>query len=123
MPGQILSGNEVACAEVFAIRFVDRRRPRRQSVRYFGCHLGDAASCIASWRSRKYEEELRDIDGPSVSFSTNHRARCREELLDSIEATAKRSKLRPEDVWRNENEPYRIKLTYMIEEIPQYAGR
>lgn len=51
-----------------------------------------------------------------MSFSTSI-VDVTAELLASIELDKQQLKLRTEDIWRNENEPYRIKLTYMLEKL------
>lgn len=63
----------------------------------------------------KYEETLREaLD--YMSFSRNI-VEVTEELLASIQADRDMMELDFEDPWRNEKEPYRIKLTYMLEKI------
>lgn len=64
---------------------------------------------------RKYKEILCGIKD-RLTFSTNI-VSVTDELLASIQHDSKHIKLNTEDVWRNEKEPYRIKLTYMIEKI------
>jgi phosphoenolpyruvate carboxylase len=64
---------------------------------------------------RKYRKILYEIMD-HLSFSTNL-VTVTDELLESIEQDRKVITLRSEDVWRNENEPYRIKLSYMIEKL------
>jgi phosphoenolpyruvate carboxylase len=40
-----------------------------------------------------------------------------QELVDSIQSDREGIELKQADVWRNEKEPYRIKVTYMLEKI------
>lgn len=63
----------------------------------------------------KYEEALRELMA-HVSFSHNI-VNVSQELLDSIQSDRERMELKQADVWRNEKEPYRIKVTYMLEKI------
>ncbi|TBL68355.1 phosphoenolpyruvate carboxylase [Paenibacillus thalictri] len=63
----------------------------------------------------KYTEQLRELMN-HVSFSKNI-VEVTPELLDSIAQDRERVELKSEEIWRNENEPYRIKTTYMIEKI------
>jgi len=63
----------------------------------------------------KYEQALRSLM-KVLSFSKNI-VRISDELFESIKEDRERIALRPEDVWRNEKEPYRIKLTYMLEKL------
>jgi phosphoenolpyruvate carboxylase len=63
---------------------------------------------------QKYEEQLKKTV-KQMSFSKNI-VDVSDELLDSIQKD--RDVLgNTQDVWRNEKEPYRIKVTYMIEKI------
>ncbi len=62
---------------------------------------------------QKYEETLKKWT-KLLSFSTNI-ANVAPELLESIEADRRSIELK--DQWRNEKEPYRIKLFYMMEKI------
>ena len=64
---------------------------------------------------QKYERQLGQLMN-HLSFSTNI-VEVTPELLASIEEDKRHIKLKTEDVWRNEKEPYRIKLTYMMEKI------
>lgn len=64
---------------------------------------------------KKYEQQLVQLMN-HLSFSTNI-VTVTPELLASIELDKQNIRLKTEDVWRNENEPYRIKLTYMVEKI------
>ena len=70
---------------------------------------------------QKYEESLHKLM-QHMSFSKNI-APVSDELLASIERDARRVPLRNEAVWRNDQEPYRIKITYMIEKIRNTADR
>lgn len=63
----------------------------------------------------KYEDGLRELMS-HVSFSQNI-VKVSQELLDSIQEDRDRVELKQADVWRNEKEPYRIKVTYMLEKI------
>lgn len=63
----------------------------------------------------KYEQELRKLMA-HMSFSKNIVA-VTSELLDSIEQDRKAIDLSNDEGWRNEKEPYRIKVRYMIEKI------
>ncbi|SEC17342.1 phosphoenolpyruvate carboxylase [Paenibacillus sp. GP183] len=63
---------------------------------------------------QKYEEQLKETV-KQMSFSKNI-VNVSDELLESIQKD--RDALgNTQDVWRNEKEPYRIKVTYMIEKI------
>jgi phosphoenolpyruvate carboxylase len=63
---------------------------------------------------QKYEEFLKEtLD--HMSFSKNM-VKVSDELLESIQRD-RESLGNTHDVWRNEMEPYRIKVTYMIEKI------
>ncbi|MFC0213750.1 phosphoenolpyruvate carboxylase [Paenibacillus chartarius] len=64
---------------------------------------------------RKYEETLRELMS-HVSFSQNI-VNVSDELLQSIQDDREQMELKQADVWRNAKEPYRIKVTYMIEKI------
>jgi len=64
---------------------------------------------------RKYEEILRESMS-YVSFSRNI-VTVTDELLASIASDREKMELDIEEAWRNEKEPYRIKLTYMLEKI------
>lgn len=64
---------------------------------------------------KKYEQQLVELM-KHLSFSTNI-VNVTPELLASIEADKANITLKTEDVWRNDKEPYRIKLTYMVEKI------
>jgi phosphoenolpyruvate carboxylase len=63
----------------------------------------------------KYEESLRELM-THVSFSSNM-VSVSQELVDSIQSDREGIELKQADVWRNEKEPYRIKVTYMLEKI------
>ncbi|CAG7652775.1 Phosphoenolpyruvate carboxylase [Paenibacillus solanacearum] len=67
----------------------------------------------------KYEELLRELMG-HMSFSKNI-VEVTQELLDSIKKDRENIDLRSDEVWRNEKEPYRIKVKYMIEKINNTA--
>ncbi|NOU95677.1 phosphoenolpyruvate carboxylase [Paenibacillus sp. LMG 31456] len=69
---------------------------------------------------QKYEELLRDFV-QHLSFSQNI-VEVTSELLDSIQSDREHLDLRTHEVWRNEKEPYRIKVTYMIEKILNTAN-
>lgn len=63
----------------------------------------------------KYETKLRELM-KHVSFSKNI-VEVAPELFDSIDQDRAHIELQYDDVWRNEKEPYRIKVNYMIEKI------
>lgn len=63
----------------------------------------------------KYEQFLEQLMNV-LSFSKNI-VEVSEELLAAVAKDRKSVELKTEDVWRNEKEPYRIKLTYMIQKI------
>jgi phosphoenolpyruvate carboxylase len=63
----------------------------------------------------KYEEVLREAMN-YVSFSTSI-VKVSDELLESIQSDREMMELELEDAWRNEKEPYRIKLTYILEKV------
>ncbi|HZG77615.1 MAG TPA: phosphoenolpyruvate carboxylase [Paenibacillus sp.] len=63
----------------------------------------------------KYEESLRE--GLSLLSFSSTLVKVTDELLASIEKDRAEVELKPENVWRNDAEPYRVKLTYMIERI------
>lgn len=68
---------------------------------------------------KKYESVLREaID--YTSFSLNM-INVSDELLESIKQDREQMELDIEQAWRNETEPYRIKITYMIEKIQNTA--
>lgn len=64
---------------------------------------------------KKYTGYLKELM-KLLSFSASL-VSITEELAESIQKDREHIKLKPENVWRNDNEPYRIKLTYMIEKI------
>jgi phosphoenolpyruvate carboxylase len=64
---------------------------------------------------RKYVEGLRELM-EYMSFSKNI-AEVSPELMQSIEEDHLRMSISYEEAWRNEKEPYRIKLTYILEKI------
>ncbi|MCD1260392.1 phosphoenolpyruvate carboxylase [Paenibacillus athensensis] len=63
---------------------------------------------------QKYEEILKEMLG-HMSFSKNI-VQVSDELLQSIQED-REALGNVQDVWRNEKEPYRIKVTYMIDKI------
>lgn len=63
----------------------------------------------------KYEAIIRSMMR-QMSFSTSI-VEVNEELLDSIRVDTETLELRTVDAWTNEKEPYRIKLTYMLQKI------
>jgi len=63
----------------------------------------------------KYEASLMNLL-KMLSFSTNI-VKVSDELLASIEQDKQKIQLRPEFLWRNSKEPYRIKLCYMIKKL------
>jgi phosphoenolpyruvate carboxylase len=64
---------------------------------------------------KKYEEQLKN-GIRLLSFSTTL-VQVTDELLQSIERDREQVDLKFEYVWRNDTEPYRVKLTYMLERI------
>lgn len=64
---------------------------------------------------KKYEELLKDMMG-LLSFSTNL-VDVSDELAASLKRDREVIELRNVDIWRNDNEPYRIKLGYMLEKL------
>lgn len=68
----------------------------------------------------KYKESLVNLRD-KLSFSSNI-VEVPDELWASIERDKQHIKLQSKDVWRNETEPYRIKLSYMIEKIQNSAS-
>lgn len=68
---------------------------------------------------KKYAESLRELKS-ILSVSTNI-VKVSDELKASILKDRETVELRSSDVWRNETEPYRIKLTYMLEKIRNAA--
>ncbi|MFC4102062.1 phosphoenolpyruvate carboxylase [Paenibacillus xanthanilyticus] len=71
---------------------------------------------------KKYEELLKNLMG-LLSFSTNL-VEVSDELVESIKRDREVVELHNVDIWRNDNEPYRIKLGYMLEKLAntQYNG-
>jgi phosphoenolpyruvate carboxylase len=63
----------------------------------------------------KYTESLRELMS-LLSFSKNI-VHIGDELFESIQADREFIVLKNESAWRNEKEPYRIKLSYMLEKI------
>lgn len=61
---------------------------------------------------REYQRIMRELM-QYLSFSTSI-VNVTPELLESIEADRNIINLNRVDAWRNDNEPYRIKLSYMI---------
>lgn len=68
---------------------------------------------------RKYEESLREIRR-LLSFSTSI-VDVTEELLQSIKTEQQTVEMQQYIAWKNEKEPYRIKLTYMMEKLHNTA--
>lgn len=68
---------------------------------------------------KKYEEQLTGLMR-HMSFSKNI-VEVTEELLESIQKDRDSVTLPPGVVWRNEKEPYRIKVKYMIQKIRNTA--
>jgi phosphoenolpyruvate carboxylase len=64
---------------------------------------------------RKYITSLRDLT-EHLSFSSNI-VDVTHELLLSIATDKERLEIVHEEAWRNEKEPYRVKLTYMLEKL------
>lgn len=63
----------------------------------------------------KYEKLLVELMS-HMSFNTNI-IEVTPELMDSIAADKAHIELESKDVWRNESEPYRIKLSYMVQRL------
>ena len=63
----------------------------------------------------KYDEAIKALKG-QMSFSTTI-IHVSDELLASIEEDRKHIELTSVDPWTNDNEPYRIKLTYMRQKL------
>ncbi|MCU6793807.1 phosphoenolpyruvate carboxylase [Paenibacillus sp. WQ 127069] len=68
---------------------------------------------------QKYDELLNEFT-THLSFSKNI-VEVTQELLDSIQVDREHLDLRSHEVWRNEKEPYRIKIVYMIQKIRNAA--
>jgi phosphoenolpyruvate carboxylase len=64
---------------------------------------------------QKYEKSIKNLMS-FLSFSTNI-VTVSDELLDSIQQDRQNVELKTDEVWRTETEPYRIKLTYMLEKV------
>lgn len=64
---------------------------------------------------REYKRILIELMG-NLSFSTNI-INVSDELLASIDEDRKHVVIKKADIWRNEKEPYRIKLAYMITKL------
>lgn len=64
---------------------------------------------------RKYEEALRELMR-LLSFSKNI-VQISDELFESIKQDRERVEMPPEMIWRNEIEPYRVKIAYMLQKI------
>jgi len=64
---------------------------------------------------QKYEESLQK--GLQLLSFSSTLVNVTDELLESIAKDRAEVELKPENVWRNESEPYRVKLTYMLERI------
>ncbi|MCQ6560935.1 phosphoenolpyruvate carboxylase [Paenibacillus mendelii] len=63
----------------------------------------------------KYEEQLKKLMG-LLSFSTNI-VEVSEELQQSIKRDREEIELQNVEIWRNEKETYRIKLSYMLQKL------
>ncbi|WP_274653941.1 phosphoenolpyruvate carboxylase [Paenibacillus humicola] len=63
----------------------------------------------------KYEALLNELMG-HLSFSATI-VTVSDELLESLKRDREEVELRGVDPWRNEKEPYRVKLTYMLEKL------
>lgn len=74
-----------------------------------------ALSMHRSLAIKKYIEALEGIKG-YLSFSTNL-VNVTDELWDSIQKDRSSIEIKTEHVWRNDKEPYRIKISYMIEKL------
>ncbi|MFK7697568.1 phosphoenolpyruvate carboxylase [Paenibacillus sp. HJGM_3] len=70
---------------------------------------------------QKYQEALKGLM-ENLSFSTSI-VDVTPALLASIELDKQQIQLKTEDVWRNEKEPYRIKLSYMLEKLENTQSR
>ncbi|WP_028543352.1 phosphoenolpyruvate carboxylase [Paenibacillus taiwanensis] len=64
---------------------------------------------------RKYEERMKDIMR-SLSFSTTI-VQVSEELVQSIASDKQQVTLKYVPAWLNDKEPYRVKLSYMLEKL------
>ncbi|MEK5059369.1 phosphoenolpyruvate carboxylase [Paenibacillus shunpengii] len=64
---------------------------------------------------REYQRILIELMG-KLSFSTNI-VTVSEELMSSIEEDRQKVVLKKADIWRNEKEPYRIKIAYMLSKL------
>ncbi|SEO72079.1 phosphoenolpyruvate carboxylase [Paenibacillus sp. OV219] len=64
---------------------------------------------------KKYEQLLKEVM-EQLSFSTNI-ITVSDELLESIKKDRETIELRSVELWRNEKEPYKIKLGYMLEKL------
>jgi phosphoenolpyruvate carboxylase len=69
---------------------------------------------------KKYSESLRMLKR-LLSFSTNI-VKVSDELLASIERDRADMQLNTSDAWRNETEPYRIKVTFMLQKLANTAN-
>lgn len=69
---------------------------------------------------KKYSESLRELKH-ILSFSTNI-VEVSNELLESIQQDRINIELNSSDPWRNETEPYRIKVTYMLQKLLNTAN-
>lgn len=63
----------------------------------------------------KYEEQLR-VMMEMLSFSTNL-VQVTDELTASIEQDRQNVEMNTVDLWRNPTEPYRVKISYMLEKL------
>ncbi|MBB6633286.1 phosphoenolpyruvate carboxylase [Cohnella thailandensis] len=68
----------------------------------------------------KYESVLKNLIR-KMSFSTSI-VEVTDELLQSIEQDREAVELRTIDPWTNEKEPYRIKITYMLQKLQNMRG-
>lgn len=69
---------------------------------------------------KKYQEKLKEIFR-YMSFSTNI-IKVSDELLASIEQDKASMQPDEENIWHNEREPYRVKLSYMLEKLKNSAN-
>lgn len=69
---------------------------------------------------KKYSESLRELKH-ILSFSTNI-VEVSKELLESIQKDRQNIELNSSDPWRNETEPYRVKVTYMLQKLLNTAN-
>lgn len=69
---------------------------------------------------KKYSESLRELKH-ILSFSTNI-VEVSKELLESIQKDRQNIELNSSVPWRNETEPYRVKVTYMLQKLLNTAN-